>query len=115
MAKTKYSRLFSKKHPDKNRTIEMIAEDKAYVIVVRKKFVKLLHIYHQANYDFKKHQGLFYLQQGSAFRECTKWNNYFDTDAFQVLEITLEAEGQVKSKKIDFELAGRKPRFKRVN
>ncbi len=114
MAKTKYKRIFSKKHPNKDRIIELIAEDKAYVIVVRKKFVKLLNIWNQANYTYKKHQSLFYMQQGSAFRECYKWNKFFDTDAFQVLEISLEAEGQVKSKKIDFELAGRKPRFKRV-
>lgn len=115
MAKTKYDRLFSKKHPNKDRTVEIIGEDKAYVIVCRKKFVKLLNLWKQENYDYKKHCSLFYLQQGSAFRECHKWNTFFDTDAFQVLEITLESEGDIVSKKIDFEFnEKRKPIYKRI-
>ena len=67
MAKTKYDRIYTKKHPNKDRTIEIIGEDKAYIIVCRKKFVKLLNLWQQGNYDYKKHCSLFYLQEGSAF------------------------------------------------
>ena len=114
MAKAKYDRIYTKKHPNKDRTIEIIGEDKAYIIVCRKKFVKLLNLWQQGNYDYKKHCSLFYLQEGSAFRECHKWNKFFETDAFQVLEVSLESEGKIVSKKIDFEIVHKaKPIYQR--
>ena len=116
MAKHKYTRLFTKKHPNKDRTIEIIGEDKAYIIVCRTKIVKLLNFWknHYTDDYYKKHFSLFYMQQGSAFRECHKWNKFFDTDAFQVLELSLEAEGKMVSKKLDYKIVHkRKPIYKR--
>jgi hypothetical protein len=103
MAKRKYDRLYSKKDPNSEKTVEIFAQDKAYIVVCRKKLVKLLNIWPQMGYNFKKHCAFFYMQQGSAFRECDKWNNFFNTDAFQVLEISLEAEGQLVSRPVTFE------------